>query len=261
MFPTEAYEPISLGYSCEVKYQLSRALFRRKFPTGSDHELQRMLLTPEYGQQNFERHIFDWQITPFAAVLEYLERDFQGAFERADLVSENGEVVHRRLKTRHPHEFPHDLALDDAGIDAAYSQARGKFDHLARKFLAHLRRPGPFLYVFKDIRIYDEAVRLSALLRRHSPDHAFKILFVGYEGDDQMLKALEGEVFKGWVPYASGKPTDREWEGHDASWDRILADWNLVIHGGDRIARSLDEMPTAAPEPVKTGWFDRFRRR
>jgi hypothetical protein len=243
IFPAQAYEPISLGYSCEVKYQLSRALFRRKYPNGSDYDLLAMLMTPEYGQRNFERHIFDWQITPFAAVLEYLERDFQGVFERADLVSENGEVVHRRLLTRHPHDFPHDQELDDATIDAAYAQARGKFDYLARKFLAHLRRPGPFLYVCKEIRIYDEAVRLSELLRRHSPDHAFKILFVGYEGDDQMLKALEGKVFKGCVPYVAGKPPEREWEGHDASWNRILADWTLVVHGGDRIARSLDEEP------------------
>jgi hypothetical protein len=257
----QIYEPISLGYSCEVKYQLSRALFSRKYPEASDFELRRMLLTPEYGQQNFERHIFDWQITPFPAVLEYLERDFEGVFERDDLRIEDGEVVHRRLMTRHPHDFGRrEGPLDDAAIDAGYANARAKFDHLAAKFLAHLGRPGPFLYVFKDIRIYDEAVRLSALLRKHNRDHAFKLLFIGYEGEDQMLAALENDVFKGWIPHASGKPAGREWEGHDASWDRILAGWRLAVHGGDRITASIDDIQTEPPPPVGRGWFDSFRR-
>src|ERR1035437_9466270 len=96
-----AYEPIGLGYSCEVKYQTARALFSRKFPDGAEEDFRRMLMTPEYGQRNFERHIFDWQITPFAAVLEYLGSDFQGVFERADLYVDNGEVTHRVLGTRH----------------------------------------------------------------------------------------------------------------------------------------------------------------
>lgn len=56
--------------------------------------------------QVFTRHIFDWQITPVAAALAYLERDFVGVFEREDLaVSPQGEVVHRWLHTRHPHDF------------------------------------------------------------------------------------------------------------------------------------------------------------
>ena len=42
-----AYEPISLGYSCEVKYQLSRALYERKFPDGdydiSSHEVSHIV--------------------------------------------------------------------------------------------------------------------------------------------------------------------------------------------------------------------------
>ena len=57
------YEPISLGFSCGVKYQLSRTLFTRKFPDGVENDFRNTLLSPEYGQRNFERHIFDWQIT------------------------------------------------------------------------------------------------------------------------------------------------------------------------------------------------------
>lgn len=237
------YEPISLGYSCEVKYQLSRALYTRKFPDGEEFDLRRMLMTDEYGQRSFERHIFDWQITPFAAVLEYLERDFQGVFERDDLfLNPHGEVEHRRLRTVHPHDFKPMGGLTEALIDAGYAKARGKFDHLARKFLTHLTRPGPFLYVFREVRIYSEAERLIELLKRKNPGHDCKILFVGYPGEtDQWMTALEGTVFKAWIPLTSDKSADRQWEGQDQGWDEALKDWRLTVHGGDRITRTFDE--------------------
>jgi hypothetical protein len=260
----EAFEPISLGYACEVKYQLSRTLFARKHPDGQELDLRRMLMTNEYGQRSFERHVFDWQITPFPAVIEYLERDFQGVFERDDLTVENGVVVHRRLGTRHPHDFrPHE-AMTEALIDPGYANARSKFDHLAAKFLQHLRRPGPFLYVFREVRIYDEAVHLANLLRRKNPDHAFKLLFVGYPGEtDQVLSALEGEVFKGWAPLEANKSPDRAWEGDDDAWDAILKGWTLTVHGGDRITRTFDEsLERAEPTPPapRKGWLRRLLR-
>jgi hypothetical protein len=256
------YEPISLGYSCEVKYQLSRALFTRKFPTGGEEDLRRMLMTPEYGQRTFERHIFDWQITPFAAALEYLERDFEGVFERGDLYVDDGEVAHRRLATRHPHDFhPHDGVLDEDAIDRGYAAARSKFNHLAGKFRANLGRPGPYLYVFNEIRIFDDVVRLCALLRRRNPDHAFKVLFVDREGQDQMLDAFAGEVFKGWTPATPAKPAGRDWEGDDAAWDLILSGWTLGVHGGDRITRTFDEslhQAAAPPPPLRGSWLRRL---
>jgi hypothetical protein len=253
-----AYEPISLGYACEVKYQLSRTLFRRKHPDGQELDLRRMLLTNEYGQRNFERHIFDWQITPFAAVLEYLERDFQGVFEREDLfLNADGEVEHRRLHTVHPHDFKPIGGLTEALVDQGYAQARSKFDHLARKFLEHLEQPGPFLYVFREVRIYDEAVRLIELLKRRNRAHDFKILFVGYPGEtDQWMTALEGTVFKAWIPLGSDKPADRRWEGPDEGWNPALRDWPLTIHGGDRISRTFDESlaPPAPAKPAAGPW-------
>jgi hypothetical protein len=265
------YEPISLGYGCEVKYQLSRVLFARKFPDGNADDLRRMLMTPEYGQRTFERHIFDWQITPFTTVLEYLESDFQGVFEREDLYVDDGVVTHRRLGTRHPHDFhPVDGVLDAAAIDAGYAAARSKFEHLATKFRALLLRPGPYLYVHKQIRIHSEAVRLMELLRVHNPDHAFKILFVGGDDEDQMLAALEGEVFKAWTPMQPDKPAERAWEGDDARWDDILEPWRLGLHGGDRITRTFDESlegqdqddageAGSASEIAASSWTNRLR--
>jgi hypothetical protein len=260
----QAYEPISIGYSCEVKYQLSRTLYMRRFPDGDETDLRNMLLTSERSQRSFRRHIFDWQITPFAAVLTYLEADFQGVFEREDLHVVDGEVAHRTLSTRHPHEFHAiDGVLDDAAIDAGYPAARAKFEHLASRFRAHLLQPGPFLYVCKEIRVHEEAVRLMDLLRARNPDHALKLLFVGYDGEDQNLDGLRGQAFKAWVPLESGKPADRAWEGDNPAWDALLQPWSLTIHGGGPIPRTHDDVAppkTGAAQGVLGAFADRIRR-
>jgi hypothetical protein len=239
---SQTYEPISLGFACEVKYQLARVLYERKFPDGNENDFRNTLLSAEYGQRNFERHIFDWQITPFKTVLKYLETDFQGVFEREDLVVDGGQVIHRRLGTRHPHDFHAvDGVLDDRAIDAGYDSARGKLEHLARKFRLHLERLGPFLYVHREIRTQDETLQLMDLLRARNPRRAFKILYVGYAGEDQWLEDVKGEVFKAWAPLRVDKPDHRQWEGDNQSWDKILEAWDLTVHGGDRIVRHEDD--------------------
>lgn len=226
---TDALEPISLGYLCEVKYQLSRTLFLRRRPDGDLEDFRRQLMDPQAGVKTFRRHVFDWQITPFPAVLAYLEADFQGVFERQDLVIADGEVVHARLGTRHPHDFqPVDGVLDAAAVDAQYPAARSKFDFLATRFRNHLRTPGGFLYVFREIRIYDETLRLMQLLGRGHPEHHVRILYVGQPIEDQMLDALGESVIKAWVPLPQSKPAERLWEGDDAPWDAVLAPFTLA---------------------------------
>ncbi len=223
------WEPISLGYQCEVKAQLSRALYVRLHPGGPREEFERQLLTPDLGQRSFERHIFDWQITPFQAVLAYLESDFRGVFDREDLAPAadgSGEVEHRRLLTRHPHDFhPIDGVLDHAAIDRQYPEARAKFEHLAGKFRRLLRTPGRFLYVFRQIRIYDETLRLHQQLSAHDPAHEAHILYVGLPGEDQWLAGLEPLATKAWAPPAAPGPL--AWEGDDGAWDAVLAPFAL----------------------------------
>lgn len=87
-----------------------------------------MLLTPEYGQRSFERHVFDWQITPFAAVLEYLESDFSGVFERGPLCRKTAPIAASNPSS--PRTRAIDGPLDDAASHASYAQARRKFEHL-----------------------------------------------------------------------------------------------------------------------------------
>jgi hypothetical protein len=266
--PDVAFEAISLGFACEVKYQLSRNLYFRQHPTGSEWDFRAMLMTPDYGSRPFERHIFDWQITPFEAVLAYLEADFRGVFEREDLVwaaDGSGEVEHRRLKTRHPHDFkPVDGAHDGRAIDLQYEAARAKFEHLAGKFRDLIRQKGAQLFVFRQIRIYDDAVRLLELLNHDGPGRDVRLLFAGYDGEDQHLGALEGKVFKAWAPLRADKAGDRQWEGDDARWDALLAPFRLKLPG-DRLpptfAESQARLVATPPPEQRPSWLASLLRR
>ena len=235
-----------MGFSCEVKYQLSRRLFLDKFPDGDLFDFRRLLLTPSYGQRSFERRLFDWQITPFAGVIDYVEHDFQGVFEREDLFVELGEVAHRRHGMRYPHDFHGEgQGIDEAVIDRQYPAARQKFEHLARKFRLMLEQPGPFLYVARVTPTREDAVRLRRRLQGAHPQHRFELLFLGWEEDAQPPD-LDGVAHWSWLTLDSDKGSGREWEGNDAAWDEALRPWPLMAHGGDRIRpRFEDDHETA----------------
>ena len=99
------------------------------------------------------------------------------------------------------------------------------------------------------------------LLGARNPDHAFKVLFVGYPGEDQMLDALQGEVFKAWLPATADKPPGREWEGDNRRWDQILEPWTLAVHSGDRITRTYeDSLQLSDGGEPRPGWRERLRR-
>lgn len=214
-------QPISLGQACEVKYQI----VRRFGGGGSALEAVQVELDRP---RRLGRHIFDWQITPIEAVCEYLERNFEGVYERADLtVSDDGsEALHRWLHTRHPHDFHPDGPLSDAAIDAEYETARAKFDYLADKFRAHLLEPGPFLYILNAIPTQTQARRLLAALGARSAEHRFQVLVTGLEDIDASLD-IEG-VTLARLPRDSGKPAASAWQGNDAAWDAIFDRFDLT---------------------------------
>jgi hypothetical protein len=228
-------EPISLGYSCDVKYQVSRNLYFRWFPDHSETQFRNMLFRWLRQPTRFRRHIFDWMIAPLPAVCAYLESDFQGVFERADLeLHEDGRKVrHRDLLTIHPHDFRpgKDGLYTEEIIDRQYAEARAKFEYLAERFRQHLRTPGPYLYVFKEIRALDDVERLRKLLQARSPHHLFQLLLVDNRGAvNQVLNQLKGQAVKGWLPGGGDKPPERRWEGDDAAWDAILNRFELDLH-------------------------------
>lgn len=218
--------PVSLGFACEVKYQLIRALAREaaKQPACDPGPVFR---SPE---KDLTRHIFDWQITPMAAVTRYLQADFQGVFERADLHVDEayGEVSHRTLATRHPHEFkPVDGRLDEAAIDAGYEAARSKFEHLAQRFRRLLQTSGRYLYVCTDARDDIQVGALLDLLNARAEDHDAHLLIVSFEPFSPQMLDHGGQVHRAWRPVETPKPPIDAWQGDDAYWDEILGAFEL----------------------------------
>lgn len=121
------HQAVSLGISCQVIYQLRRHL----------------------GDEFCSSGVFDMQVTPPSALIEYLQRDFRGMFERDDLVEENGIVFNQRFLTEHLHEFPN-------GLERSYEDARSRHDYLSKASVGD-RRP------------HADAVRATSLPIGHRP--------------------------------------------------------------------------------------------
>lgn len=228
------YEPISLGFNCEVKFQLSRAIARHSAAYASAEDVRRAFAI-DYGSGHFRRHLFDWQVTPFPALIAWLEADFIGVYEREDFAwsDDAGAVVHVVHHTEHPHDF--NGARSPGEIEAAYAGARGRFEYLADRFRRHLLEPGRFLYVFTEIQAEDQAERLLGLLNADAAGRDVHILLVDKPGCDADLSGLEGRVTKAWREIDSGKAAEHAWEGCDEAWDRILAPFALR-RGGEPLA-------------------------
>lgn len=241
-------EPISLGGACATKFQACRTLYLRAYPQGSVERLREALLYKMVADV-FTRHVFDWQITPYAALLAYLEQDFAGVFEREDLfVDDDGIVVHRRLGTRHPHDFHGDAGpMTPAALDAQYPAARAKFAHLAVKFLDHLRQPGPFLYICSGAPDRSQAVRLIAQLSRHA-GHQFQLLFV-MPGPADALAGLDPRAACVVQQPGVDKPPTQQWEGDDGDWDRIFSGLDVGLPRGPAFTANLN--PIDAVDPAR----------
>jgi hypothetical protein len=221
------YEPISLGPQCETKFQLCRVRYEREAESDAPPFSSLEMLRGAH-EKRFTTHIFDAQTTPFFAIEAYLRDDFQGAFEREDFTIDGGEPYHRRLGTRHPHEFPAaGDALAEADIEAHYATAYSRFEHLAAKFRRHLLQPGPFLYVLRETRPTEDLARLMEQLSARSPLHAFHLLVVDYEDKIQSVDNLPDVSIAGLTRHID-KPAHRLWEGNDEAWDKVLAPFSFA---------------------------------
>ena len=231
------YEPISLGATCETKFQIARALYFQRFPNKTHASLQLAMMPPARGRPLFPWRLFDCQGTTVPAICTYIERDFEGVFEREDLVGCAEGVVHRTVGANHLHEFE-GLANDFATISAedfakAYAQARPQFDAMARRFRRMLTLPGPYLYVHACELFPPEAEihRLIAALGSRSSEHRFHILMLGYEGEWLETEPYGGMVTAFHRPYRGVQPRKWNWWDIDYGvWDEALAPFRLGQH-------------------------------
>jgi hypothetical protein len=253
-----APEPISLGVRCETKFQMCRALYLQAYPDAGVQRL-REALAARRGSSAFVRHIFDWQITPPETVAEYLERDFQGVFEREDLfVADNGEVAHRSLGTRHPHEFHGvDGRFDEALLDAQYPAARARFERLAARFRRHLLSPGPFLYLQNARPQREVAARIVKALGARSERHQFQLLFAEPPGGGPGLEGIDPRILQAELAPVITKPPEQMWEGDDDVWDTVFARYPIALPGGVTFTRGLNPAvgsSLAEGQPLDLEW-------
>ncbi len=213
---------ISLGNSCTTRFQITRHAYCAHHP-GATVEAFRASKWLKHG----ETHIFDWQVTPLPAVTAYISRDFDGIFEREDLVIDPScdAVRNRRFDVIHSHAFNADgTMLTEAGVDAQYARSRSKIEYLAAKFRRLLDREcGPFLYVVCYAPAENEVGDLLAALQKRAPQQDFHIAFVARAYEPARDLSMFGPCVSQFrVAADSGKAHAFDWEGHDESWDMAL---------------------------------------
>ncbi|CAN5220291.1 hypothetical protein BH09PSE2_BH09PSE2_19130 [soil metagenome] len=251
--------PIGLGVQCSVKFQICRHFYQRAHPHAGTEPVRHALNQGTAGQV-FRRHLFDWQVTPTAAAVEYLERDFQGVFEREDLTTpEAADVEHRWLRTRHPHDFHAvDGVVNGSTVDAQYPQVRQRFEHLAERFRRHLREPGEFLYIHNERPTPELAARLLAGLDTGAAGRSFQLLFADFTPESQALADVDPRISQVVLAAQIDKPPDRSWEGDDAAWEAIFARFPIRLEPDTPFSVNLKPLadPMAAKgRPLHLQWL------
>ncbi|WP_287269220.1 DUF1796 family putative cysteine peptidase [Mesorhizobium sp.] len=154
-----------------------------------------------FGQRISRRHVFDWQITPFETVLEYLRRDFRGLFERSDLEFRRGIVRNVRFQTEHQHEFPTDLTPER--LDVLYSKARYLHDHWCAATIDALDNTLSTLFVVGVPMPEHIAGQLSNEIAKRC-SHKPYLLLDGPEGDYPIGGDTWAGNPKSWAEHLSG---------------------------------------------------------
>jgi len=147
------------------------------------------------------RTVFDWQATPYPALLEYLRRDFRGMFELADLGMFEGRVINERYGTLHRHDFP-----DNPDLAQHYAAARSRHDHLCNKTRRAVTDPLPTLFVRYGALAPDEERELRDAIAALRPGKAFALALI--DDDDQPLS-----------------DPNEEWQGNHDYWDKALSQY------------------------------------
>jgi hypothetical protein len=190
---------LSLGPNCRGKFHLHR-VFGDANPNG----------------------VFDWQVTPTEAIHRYLAQDFEGMFERSDLLVKAGVVWNGRHNSSHQHEFPRGLSEDQ--LDACYPAARARHDHLCNRTRGLLHGRGPLLLVFSRPAPVEVIDALKRRVSTYNPRLTFHLV---------------GEPPAGAVG---------DWTGDTAVWDELLSPFAI-----DRLHGLM--------AGVRATWRKRFRRR
>ena len=201
---------LSLGPNCRAKYHL-----RRRFGFGSPN------------------CVFDWQVTPPAALQAYIEQDFNGMYERDDLYIKNGCVFNRRYNTSHQHEFPR--GTTEQTLSEHYPAARARHDYLYQRTRSLLRGHARLLLAFSRPISDDTSQSLRKTLRGYSPHLRFE-----------------------WLQEPEGGADGNDWTGNSAVWDALLAPYSLgVVQKARVVLRSTPGRLLRAGKTFGRQWLPR----
>lgn len=199
---------ISLGLDCEPIVQLRRLTGRA------------------------EPQVLDWHKLYQPGLLRLLRTDFEGYFERANLVlADDRSYV---LDTSNGLEFHHMFTVDLDGkiapqrLDREYPRVASRQTYLLRCWRERVASSQSVLYVRRDP--YDlftlaDLVDLRDALRESYPGHRFALLWVrdpqargaGQLGED--IHLIDDGIYVAEMPVV--QPRSEHWQGDDAAWDRL----------------------------------------
>lgn len=181
---------VGIGQICRAKYNIERKWLERHTSLRATTDC-------------LTRTVFDWQATPYLALLEYLRRDFRGMFEIGDLGMRDGRVVNERFGTLHVHDFPNAPNLSDH-----YAAAKSRHDHLCNRTREIMTAPQDTLFVRYGALPAEDEHELHRAIATLRGDRPFALALI----DDDDLP-----------------PTDplEPWQGNHAYWDRALAQFDV----------------------------------
>ncbi|MBL8579392.1 MAG: hypothetical protein JNK47_19495 [Mesorhizobium sp.] len=167
---------LSIGQSCRERHQA------RRF----------------FGKNSGRKGVFDWQITPTDALLQYMSRDFSGMLDLADLEVKDGQVTNIRFGTIHPHEFS-----PTKDIAQQYPKVRANHDRWCAHALSVLTNDRSALFVLSYPVPVETIGEITEAIARLNPRKRFLVLN-GPEGDSEAI-----------------------WVGDDAVWDKHLSHFEI----------------------------------
>jgi hypothetical protein len=212
---------MSLGANCRPKYQIRMSKFLRSIAGG--------------GHFADTSYLFDWLVSPFAAVITCVATDFAGVFRESDMRIDEHQCAVDGLGLAYFHAFsglPGRTTIET--VRAEHASRRQKFQHLTANTLAALRSLRRMLYVALEPDL-DAMREFAAVVRARHPQHDFMVLSVMKREPPRGLVHQDDTCAIYEIADVCEKPEALQWQGNDRDWGGILDRIRLreeVVHAG-----------------------------
>lgn len=192
------YPIISLGFNCQVAYQLRL-----------------------YGLR-YEAYPFDWIICPFNAVIKLIEDDFKYFLDPQYLKFIHTENQKHILNTYYDIKFLHDFRLSESFMED-YESVKETYTRRIERFYQKMNESSPALLIRKKIN-QEESLQLKQVLSNKFPHSNFTIIAV--DNNHQIMTNWNiPQIINYYMPQAA----ELTWKGDPKLWEQLFLKLNLVI--------------------------------